>query len=317
MLTLAIGDLYIPERAIDLPFKFRKLLCPEPNAIPTNSKIANVICLGNINNSAETLKFLYTLSPSLHLVKGEFDDSQILSQQLFSLSNKEQPIPYYNVITHDNLRIGFTNGFQIVPKNDPLSLSTLARELDVDVLIWGGTHKVEAYTLDGKFFINPGSATGAYSFDWPEYFEEEDEEEQAEDGEVTNEKDDAQEEVKEETRNEVVEEVSKEATKPEESSDLEKNENVEEAPSAKQSLFGEEDDDEKSEISHSKEEGNPLSSDINANSIDEAVLNEVTELNSIIPSFCLLDTHGSTCTLYIYTYLNGEVKVDKVTFTKE
>lgn len=34
--------------------------------------------------------------------------------------------------------------------------------MDVDVLLWGGTHKFEAYELEGKFFINPGSATGLW-----------------------------------------------------------------------------------------------------------------------------------------------------------
>jgi vacuolar protein sorting-associated protein 29 len=34
------------------------------------------------------------------------------------------------------------------------------------VLLWGGTHKFEAYELEGKFFVNPGSATGAISSGW-------------------------------------------------------------------------------------------------------------------------------------------------------
>ena len=41
-----------------------------------------------------------------------------------------------------------------------------ARHMDVDVLLWGGTHKFEAYELEGKFFVNPGSATGAMSTAW-------------------------------------------------------------------------------------------------------------------------------------------------------
>ena len=38
--------------------------------------------------------------------------------------------------------------------------------MDVDVLLWGGTHKFEAYELEGKFFVNPGSATGAMGTGW-------------------------------------------------------------------------------------------------------------------------------------------------------
>ena len=36
-----------------------------------------------------------------------------------------------------------------------------AREMGVDVFVWGGTHRFEALELEGRFFINPGSATGA------------------------------------------------------------------------------------------------------------------------------------------------------------
>ena len=38
--------------------------------------------------------------------------------------------------------------------------------MDVDVLLWGGTMKFEAYELEGKFFVNPGSATGAMGMGW-------------------------------------------------------------------------------------------------------------------------------------------------------
>lgn len=262
MLTLIIGDLHIPERVAGLPEKFKKLLAPNAGLVPSNNKIAKVICLGNITNSYETLQFLHTLSPSFHIVRGELDDVALLTQQVATLEKSAQPIPFHLTISHDNLRIGFTNGYQVVPKNDPLALSTLAREWDVDILVWGSTHKVEAYTLDGKFFINPGSATGAFSFDWPDKPEEEEDEE------------DEEEEKGEE-------EESGEA----ESQDKQKEELT---------------DDTKTEAE-----------------VDEDLLAEVAELASSIPSFCLLDIQGSRCTLYIYTYIQGEVKVDKVTYSKD
>jgi len=43
------------------------------------------------------------------------------------------------------------------------SLSMLQRQMDVDILITGHTHKFEAFERDNKFFINPGSATGAFN----------------------------------------------------------------------------------------------------------------------------------------------------------
>lgn len=33
--------------------------------------------------------------------------------------------------------------------------------MDCDVLLCGGSHRFEAYELEGKFFVSPGSATGA------------------------------------------------------------------------------------------------------------------------------------------------------------
>ncbi len=35
--------------------------------------------------------------------------------------------------------------------------------MDVDILVSGHTHKMDSFCVDKKFFINPGSATGAYS----------------------------------------------------------------------------------------------------------------------------------------------------------
>ena len=37
------------------------------------------------------------------------------------------------------------------------------RQLDCDILITGHTNKFEAYEHENKFYVNPGSATGAYS----------------------------------------------------------------------------------------------------------------------------------------------------------
>ncbi|KAK9469070.1 Metallo-dependent phosphatase-like protein [Lipomyces arxii] len=143
MLVLAIGDLHIPDRAQELPPKFRKLLAP--------GKISQILCLGNLTDR-ETYEFLRSVSPDLQIVKGEFD---------LSLS-----LPLSKVVTHGSLRIGFTHGHTIVPPGDSDALLIAARQMDVDVFIWGGTHRFEAYELEGKFFINPGSATGALSSNW-------------------------------------------------------------------------------------------------------------------------------------------------------
>lgn len=72
-------------------------------------------------------------------------------------------LPDRRVLSVGDFKIGLIHGHQIVPWGDPESLGCLARQLDVDILITGHTHKFEAFEFDGKFFINPGSITGAYS----------------------------------------------------------------------------------------------------------------------------------------------------------
>ena len=39
----------------------------------------------------------------------------------------------------------------------------MQRKLDCDVLIHGHTHEFGVQQYDGKYFVNPGSATGSYS----------------------------------------------------------------------------------------------------------------------------------------------------------
>lgn len=41
-----------------------------------------------------------------------------------------------------------------------------ANKLDVDVLCFGGTHRFDAFEYENKFFVNPGSATGAFTTGW-------------------------------------------------------------------------------------------------------------------------------------------------------
>lgn len=164
-----------------------------------------------------TTQFLQALSPDFQAVKGEYDDDTTL--------------PLSKVVTHGSLRIGFNSGHTIVPSNDPDALLIAARQLDVDIMIWGGTHSVEAYQLEGKFFVNPGSATGAF-YTGSSYSEAD-------------------------------------------------------APAEGETLENTED---------KKTSGTPKDS---------------------VPSFCLLDIQGTVCVLYIYSYVDGEVKVDKISYRKE
>lgn len=140
MLVLVLGDLHIPHRCHSLPIKFKKLLVP--------GRIQHILCTGNLCTK-ESFDYLKTLASDVHVVRGDFDEN---------LNYPEQ-----KVVTVGQFRIGLCHGHQIVPWGDPDSLSLVQRQLDVDILISGHTHKFEAYEHENKFYINPGSATGAYS----------------------------------------------------------------------------------------------------------------------------------------------------------
>ncbi len=71
--------------------------------------------------------------------------------------------PEQKVVTVGQFKIGLIHGHQVIPWGDMASLALLQRQLDVDILISGHTHKFEAFENENKFYINPGSATGAYS----------------------------------------------------------------------------------------------------------------------------------------------------------
>jgi vacuolar protein sorting-associated protein 29 len=92
------------------------------------------------------------MAPDLKIVKGRMDV-------------EATSLPLTQVVTHGSVRIGFLEGFTLV-SNEPDLLLAEANRLDVDVLCWGGTHKFECFEYMDKFFVNPGSATGAFSTNW-------------------------------------------------------------------------------------------------------------------------------------------------------
>ncbi|BGO93683.1 hypothetical protein NBRC10512_006564 [Rhodotorula toruloides] len=144
MLVLVIGDLHIPNRAHDLPAKFKKLLVP--------GKIGQILSTGNTTDQ-ETWDYLRSVAPDVRGVRGDWDEPSA-------------SLPPSMVVQHGPLRIGVIHGHQVVPFGDAEILAATARKMDVDVLISGGTHRFEAFESDGRFFLNPGSATGAFSPLW-------------------------------------------------------------------------------------------------------------------------------------------------------
>ncbi|TDL24627.1 Metallo-dependent phosphatase [Rickenella mellea] len=140
VLVLIIGDLHIPHRVHDLPAKFKKLLVP--------GKIQQIICTGNVCDK-ETYEYLRTVCPDVNVVRGDYDENPAFPMSL--------------TVTHSPIRIGVIHGHQCIPTGDLDSLNAIARQMDVDVFVSGHTHKFQAIEHENRFFVNPGSATGAWT----------------------------------------------------------------------------------------------------------------------------------------------------------
>eukprot|EP00173_Palmaria_palmata_P004450 Plantae.Rhodophyta-Palmaria_palmata.ctg6101.p1 GENE.Plantae.Rhodophyta-Palmaria_palmata.ctg6101~~Plantae.Rhodophyta-Palmaria_palmata.ctg6101.p1 ORF type:complete len:128 (+),score=13.75 Plantae.Rhodophyta-Palmaria_palmata.ctg6101:323-706(+) len=72
--------------------------------------------------------------------------------------------PGKSIVTIGNIAFGLCHGHQAIPYSDETALSALRREMGVDVLISGHTHKLNVRQgSEGGLYINPGTATGCAS----------------------------------------------------------------------------------------------------------------------------------------------------------
>ncbi|KAJ3213618.1 hypothetical protein HDU67_002669 [Dinochytrium kinnereticum] len=259
MLVLCLGDLHIPHRAIDLPPKFKKLLVP--------GKIHQILVTGNIC-TRETFDYLRTVSPDVQAVLGDFDDLSSSPplplhnphNTTSSTSSSSQP-PISRTIDCGSIRLGLIHGHTIIPWGDKKALQAVARQMDVDVLISGHTHRFEAFESEGRFFVNPGSATGCFSgFVAPKL-----------------------------TPAEILERAGT-AT-----SDA--------APAAEVKGDG-------AESVVDGEGKEPASVPVKPKFVTPSAADPV------VPSFVLMDIQGLNVVLYVYKLVNGDVKVEKLEFSK-
>lgn len=142
VLVLVIGDLHIPHRIHDLPQKFKKLLVP--------GKIQQIICTGNVCDK-ETLDYLRGIAPDVNVVRGDYDEvcPSFSACHLFSDACYVQNPAFQMTATlvHSPIKVGVIHGHQCVPAGDLDSLSAIARQMDVDVLISGHTHTYVTYLV--------------------------------------------------------------------------------------------------------------------------------------------------------------------------
>ncbi|EWM23182.1 vacuolar protein sorting-associated protein 29 [Nannochloropsis gaditana] len=145
-LVLVLGDLHIPHRAAAIPEKFNCMLVP--------NKMQHVLCTGNLV-SHEQLEELKALAPNVHVVRGDMDEACPSSLPASA------PFPDTKVVTIGELRLGLCHGHQVLPWGEAAALDGLARELDVDVLITGHTHKQQVSERGGALVPEPGQHLGS------------------------------------------------------------------------------------------------------------------------------------------------------------
>jgi vacuolar protein sorting-associated protein 29 len=138
-LVLVVGDMFVPQRSPDINEQFKSILIP--------NKIQHVLSLGNIG-SRESYDWLKSLSNDFHTVKGDFDEGEI---------------PEKKVVQIGEFKIGMIHGHQVLPWGDLDALTNIQRELGCDILLSGHTHQIDIKVKDKKFYINPGSISGAFS----------------------------------------------------------------------------------------------------------------------------------------------------------
>lgn len=141
-LVLVLGDMAIPNRAGKIPPLFEEIL--------TRNCAKYVLCTGNLCTK-KIENWVGTLAPFVHQVKGDADN----------VDRKE--LGYEKKLRIGAFSIGLIHGHRVVPWGDQASLAAQQRRMGVDILVSGHTQQAEVVEYEGRWMLNPGSLTGAFS----------------------------------------------------------------------------------------------------------------------------------------------------------
>ena len=205
------------------------------------------------------------------------------------------------ILHHPPLRIGVLHGHQIVPAGDVDSLCSVARAMDVDLLVTGHTHRFDAFEKEGRFFVNPGSATGAWCSVWP--VKEGEENEPVEDAKKADESKEGTKADKEETQGKAT------------GADEEKKDG--EAQSGENGGKDKADGDAAAPETDSKTEPIPAADPTPSFACECAELGSKDRERCALTTPAVLDVQGPVVVTYVYQLIEGEVKVEKMEFRKK
>ncbi len=137
MNILVIGDFHIPSRAHDIPEPIKSSI--------SKKKFDLVLCTGDLVDE-RVLNMLEEFGPVKRVV-GNMD----------YVSG-----PRSIKVRIGNFDIGVFHGSGIYPRGNPQQLYSVAKQLNVEVLIHGHTHALSIQLFGDVLLLNPGSATGVW-----------------------------------------------------------------------------------------------------------------------------------------------------------
>jgi vacuolar protein sorting-associated protein 29 len=145
-LVLIVGDMFIPDRTIQIPHEFQRMLLP--------GRMQHVFCTGNLGSSTATLMDeLKLLAPHFYMTCGDYDLMYIDDKVPIHIHSNDS-FSETHVIQIGSWKIGMIHGHQIIPYC-PESLARIQRTLHVDILITGDTHHSEVTLYSNYCHINP------------------------------------------------------------------------------------------------------------------------------------------------------------------
>jgi len=139
MRMLIIADTHIPDRA-------ERLKPYVENTIEEHKPYDIVVHVGDLT-SESILEWVKSLGKQYYVVEGNMD---------------YLPLPRYAKFEVKGIRFGVFHGHGVYPRGDLKQLTTIARQLEVDILISGHTHAPFVAEYGGVLHLNPGSLTGVW-----------------------------------------------------------------------------------------------------------------------------------------------------------
>lgn len=163
MRVLLIGDFHVPDRSREIQLTVKNHVYTQF----TKHAFDLVLCTGDLTKVDVVMPYLGLLGVESCIVQGNMDyDSRnaigFARKRVFSVAKW--------LAGGENLVIEMVHGHQVHPRGDSEGLARIARESGAAVLVSGHTHAASSMIHEGKsgepdvLLLNPGSATGAWSF---------------------------------------------------------------------------------------------------------------------------------------------------------